>query len=106
MKTRMSNRDIGADTDTNTGQVYQYTETEHRGGGGGKRPRRQLRRFVSSKLQFSSVQPALLQLARRPLQLRIERLDQVQQAALGSRGGGADILRDATEGEFEACDGC
>lgn len=75
-------------------------------GGGGKRPRRQLRRFVSSKLQFSSVQPALLQLARRPLQLRIERLDQVQQAALGSRGGGADILRDATEGEFEACDGC
>lgn len=54
MKTRMSNRDIGADTDTNTGQVYQYTETEHRGGGGGKGHDDNY--VVSFHQNFSSVQ--------------------------------------------------
>lgn len=55
----MSNRDIGADTDTNTGQVYQYTETEHRGGGGGEKATTTITsfRFIKTSVQFSSTCP-------------------------------------------------
>lgn len=82
--------------------TIEQTETEKKRKKKKKRPRRSR---SQSRSRRARARTSTLQRPRRPLQLRIERLDQVQQTALGARGRGTDVLREGAEGKFEACGG-